>query len=161
MSPQDAAPRLVTAGRVGRAHGLEGSFRVIEPRHPLIAGTELTVAGRTHTVRSRRGSDDHPILALKGVSVREDAVALGGELLLVAEQALPLEEGEWLTDDLVGLEVTGLGPVRGVLDGPSCDVLELADGTLIPLIADAVIAIDLAAGTIEANLAFLGRDVDA
>ncbi|MEJ7714580.1 MAG: hypothetical protein WKF40_02270 [Thermoleophilaceae bacterium] len=51
-----------------------------------------------------------------------------------------------------------LGRVVGVLDGPSCDVLELSGGTLVPLIADAVRAVDLAARTVEVDRAFLGLE---
>jgi ribosomal 30S subunit maturation factor RimM len=43
-----------------------------------------------------------------------------------------------------------------VLDGPSCDVLELDDGTLVPLVADAIVSIDPAARRIEVRLEFLG-----
>ena len=50
-----------------------------------------------------------------------------------------LGEGEWLASDLIGCRVPELdGVVARVLDEPSCSVLELDDGTLIPLIADAV-----------------------
>ena len=77
--------RLVTAGRVGRAHGLDGSFRVNAPEHPLAPGTAVIVAGVAHTVRRRRGSHEQPIIALAAMTDREAAAALGGELLLVAE----------------------------------------------------------------------------
>ncbi len=150
--------RLVTAGRVGRAHGLDGSFRVNVPDHPLPEGTVVTVAGQTRTVRSRRGSDDKPIVALEGVTTREGAVALSGELLLMAESDWPLEEGEWLAADLIGCRVEGVGTVERVIASPSCDVLELSDGSLIPLIADAVTAVDTGARTLQVDRAFLGLE---
>ena len=150
--------RLVTAGRVGRAHGLDGSFRVNGPDHPLPTGTVVVVGGHTRTVRSRRGSDDQPILAVEGIISREAAAALSGELLLVAERDWPLEKGEWLASDLVGCRVEGVGTVERVIASPSCDVLELSDGSLIPLIADAVTAVDVPARTLKVNRAFLGLE---
>ena len=150
--------RLVTAGRVGRAHGLDGSFRVLTPDHPLAAGTEVTVAGTLRRVRRRRGSDDQPILTLEGVTSREAAVAIGGELLLIAERDWPLEAGEWLASDLVGCRIEGVGTVERIVASPSCDVLELSDGSLIPLIADAVTKVDLAARALEVNRSFLGLE---
>ena len=147
--------RLVTAGRVGRPHGLDGSFRILVPAHPLGVGTEVTVAGATHRVRVRRGSDDQPIVALDRVTTREAAAALGGELLLVADSLGP---GEWLASDLVGCRIEGVGTVERVIASPSCDVLELSDGSLIPLIADAVTAVDTGARTLEVNRAFLGLE---
>jgi ribosomal 30S subunit maturation factor RimM len=49
-----------------------------------------------------------------------------------------------------------MGTVARVVDSPSCSVLELDDGTLIPLIADAVREVDLDAGEIHVNREFLG-----
>lgn len=153
--------RLITAGRVGRAHGLDGSFRVLAPDNPLDPGTEVTVAGTVRAVRRRRGSAEQPIVTLDGVADREAAIALGGELLLVAECEWPLEAGEWLASDLIGCRIEGVGTVERVIASPSCDVLELSDGTLIPLIADAVTAVDLDARVLEVNRAFLGLEGSA
>ena len=49
-----------------------------------------------------------------------------------------------------------MGTVAQVIDGPSCSVLELEDGTLIPLVSDAVRSVDLEAGEIEVDRDFLG-----
>jgi ribosomal 30S subunit maturation factor RimM len=73
--------------------------------------------------------------------------------MLVEEE---LAEGEWLASDLVGLRVAGLGAVARVVDGPSCSVLELDDGTLVPFVSDAVERVDLDAGEIHVNEDFLG-----
>ena len=141
---------LVTAGRVGKPHGLDGSFYVDGPRHELPEGTTLTIAGAEHRVERRAGTDERPLIRLGGV---DDARPLRGELMLVEEE---LAEGEWLASDLVGLRVAGLGAVARVVDGPSCSVLELDDGTLVPFVSDAVERVDLDAGEIHVNEDFLG-----
>ena len=148
-------PRLVTAGRVGRPHGLDGSFWVEAPLHGLLPGTAVTVSGVEHVVERRGGTEERPLLRLRGVDDRDAAAALGGELLLVSE---PLAEGEWLAGDLEGCLVPGLGRVKRVVGAPSCDLLELEDGTLVPLISDAVTAIDLESRRIEVDRRFLGQD---
>jgi 16S rRNA processing protein RimM len=140
---------LVTAGRVGKPHGLDGSFYVDAPRHALPEGGTLTVAGRSHVIARRAGTDERPLIRLAGV---EDPGPLRGELLLVEDE---LAEDEWLASDLVGLTVPGMGTVSSVIDSPSCSLLELTDGTLIPFIADAVSAIDLEAREIRVNRDFL------
>lgn len=150
--------RLVTAGRVGRPHGLDGSFAVLEAQAELRAGTVVWVAGRELRVESRAGTDERPLLRLEGVADRARAVALGGELLLVSDSQAPLGAGEWLAADLVGCRIEGLGAVRRVLPAPSCDVLELEGGTLVPLIADAVRAVDLARRRISVDRRFLGLE---
>ncbi|MDQ4049252.1 MAG: ribosome maturation factor RimM [Actinomycetota bacterium] len=148
--------RLVTAGRVGRPHGLDGSVRVESPVHPLSVGTAVTVQGAERVVRRRAGTDDRPLIRLDGVGDRDAAAALRGELLLVRESEAPLGDKEWLAADLVGCLVPGVGRVSRVLEAPSCDLLELDDGTLVPLVGDAVTSVDVAAGRIDVDRRFLG-----
>ena len=140
----------MTAGRVGKPHGLDGSFYVEGPRHALPKGCSVLLDSQTYTVDRRAGTDDRPILHLTGIA---DPRPHRGEPLLVEDE---LVEGEWLASDLVGLSVPGMGTVARVVDSPSCSVLELDDGTLIPLIADAVREVDLVAGEIHVNREFLG-----
>jgi len=146
----------VAAGRVGRPHGLDGSFHVREAAHPLAEGTVVTVGGMERRVERRAGTDAAPVVRLEGIGDREAAASLTGELLEVVAAAVPLEEGEWLAADLVGCEVPGLGRVERVVSGPSCDVLELDDGSLVPLVGDAITSIDPDARRIEIDRHFLG-----
>ncbi len=141
---------------MGRPHGLDGSFHVREAKDPFAEGTLVTVGGAERKVQRRAGTDATPVVRLEGVTNREAAAALTGEPMAVAEPAAPLEEDEWLTADLVGCEVEGAGTVTGVISGPSCDVLELDDGTLVPLVGDAIKSIDTEARRIEIDRHFLG-----
>lgn len=151
-----SAGRLVTAGRVGRTHGLDGSFHVEDAQHPLAIGSVVTIGDVARQVVRRRGMDSRPLVRLEGVESRESARSLYGALVLVSEDELPLGAGEWLAAELVGCEVAGLGRVVRVVGGPSCDVLELDDGTLVPLVTDAVRSVDAVARRIEVDRAFLG-----
>jgi 16S rRNA processing protein RimM len=151
--------RRVPVGRVGRAHGRDGSFYVDNPSQPLPEGALVVVRDREHRIERRGGTDERPLIRLSSVDTREAAAALKGEALLVAEREAPLEEGEWLAEDLVGCEVPGIGRVLRVVSGPSCDLLEVGlDEVLIPFVSDAVKRVDPAARVIEADLAFLGID---
>jgi 16S rRNA processing protein RimM len=138
---------LVTAGRVGKPHGLDGSFYVEGAQHALPLDAEVFVHDRRHVVERRAGTDERPLIRLSGV---EDAGALRGELLLV-EAALA--DDEWLASDLIGSAVPGHGRVLRVIAGPSCSVLELDDGTLVPFVSDAVRSVG--DGVIEVNEEFL------
>lgn len=150
-----AAARPMTAGVVGRTHGLDGSFHVEHPDHPLDVGTAVRIDGRERTVERRAGTDRRPLVRVTGVDSREAAAALRGELLLVEST---LAEGEWLADDLVGCRVEGLGEVVRVVAAPSCDLLELEGGELVPLVSDAVLNVDLGNATIEIDRRFLRLD---
>ncbi|MEA2362495.1 MAG: rRNA processing protein RimM [Thermoleophilaceae bacterium] len=138
----------MTAGRVGRPHGLDGSFYVDGASHPLPVGTALTIADRPHQVERRAGTDERPLVRLAGL---EDPRPLRGELLLVDAE---LDEGEWLASELMACTIPGRGRVVRVLDWPSCSVLELEDGSLVPFISDAIRSVE--GGEIQLNEDFLG-----
>ncbi|HEX4805115.1 MAG TPA: ribosome maturation factor RimM [Conexibacter sp.] len=160
---------LLHAGRVGRAHGLDGSFHVTQPRPALLdAGRTLLVDGREQEIVRRAGTDARPILRLAGCVTRTDAEALRGmDLLVPAVQAPALEEDEWWPEQLEGCAVLDgereVGVVRRLLALPSCEVLEVArpgaagGELLVPLIRDAVRSVDVEAKRIDVDLAFLGE----
>ena len=146
-------------GRVGRPHGRDGSFYVDGVVGQIAEGAVLSVAGKDARVVRRAGTDARPLVRLEGVEDRDAAAALRGESLLVPEADSPLEEGEWLAADLVGLRIEGLGTVTRVVAGPSCDLLEVGDGgELVPFVSDAIERVDVEAGVIVVHRAFLGLD---
>lgn len=151
--------RLVPVGRVGKPHGRDGSFYVDEASHPLPAGLSVTIAGRDERIERRAGTDERPLVRLAGVSAREQLAELRREAILLPLAEAPLEPGEWLSEDLVGCEVPGIGAVRRVVSAPSCDVLEVGpDGVLVPFISDAVKKVDLEARRIDVDRDFLGLE---
>jgi len=157
------------AGRVGRPHGLDGSFHVVLPNAALLNAAErVTVAGHEREIVRRAGTASRPILRLDGCEDREAAQALRGEDLTVPRSvAPPLEEDEWWAEELVGCAVHDsgrhVGVVRNMLALPSCEVLEVTredgDGELlVPLVGDAVREVDIEARSIDIDLRFLGED---
>jgi 16S rRNA processing protein RimM len=161
------APEWLRAGRVGRPHGLDGSFHVLDPvAHLLEAVTAVRVAGQERGIARRAGYDARPIIRLDGAEDRAGAEALRGQELLVPRAvAPPLEEDEWWATDLEGCAVsdgaTPIGVVARVLGLPSCEVLEVeregGKTLLVPLIRDAVRWVDIDAHQIEVDLHFLGE----
>jgi 16S rRNA processing protein RimM len=156
------------AGRVGRPHGLDGSFHVVVPNASLLEAVEqVTVGGREREIVRRAGTASRPILRLDGCEDRDAAEALRGEELTVPRSvAPPLEEDEWWAEDLVGCVVHDggqhVGVVRNMLALPSCEVLEVTrdggDGDLlVPLVGDAVRDVDVEARSIDIDLQFLGE----
>jgi 16S rRNA processing protein RimM len=140
---------LVTAGRVGKPHGLDGSFYVDGAQYELAEGSEVVLAGATHRIVRRAGTDRRPLVRLEGF---DDPRRLRGEALLVEDE---LAEGEWLAADLIGCSVPGLGSVQRVIDAPSCSLLELEDGTLVPFVSEAIERVDTDAREIQVRPGFL------
>jgi 16S rRNA processing protein RimM len=153
---------LLSAGRVGRPHGLDGSFHVTRPRAALLAlGGSVHVGAAIREIVRRAGTTDRPILRLAGVDDRAGAEALRGEELLVARaDAPPLPDGEYWAEDLAGCAVVTpdgreLGHVQQLRALPSCEVLEVGE-LLVPMVADAVLEISLEQRRIVVDPAFLG-----
>jgi 16S rRNA processing protein RimM len=157
----------LAAGRVGRPHGLDGSFHVTRPRGALLAlGTAVRIGDGEAEIVRRAGTDERPILRLAGHEGRAAAEALRGLDLLVHRGAAPeLDEDEWYAEDLEGCRVVdgtaAVGRVVRLVALPSCEALEVArDGgadLLVPLVRDAVRSVDVAAGVVDVDLTFLGE----
>jgi 16S rRNA processing protein RimM len=145
------ASELVPIGRVGRPHGLDGSFFVEGPSDrpgAFAVGAVVFANGEPlKIVSSKHGSQQRPVIRL------ERRVDRGAELAVPRESLPPLGEDEYYSFQLVGLAVEEeggrvLGRVRDVLDYPANDVLELDTGLSLPLVEACVWKVDLESGRI-------------
>ncbi len=161
----DSAAEL-QAGRVGRAHGLDGSFYVTGALPRLLTlGAAVTVQGRSAEIVRRAGTDARPILRLHGVSDRAAAEALRGMALMVAATGAPrLGEDEWWAHELKDCEVFDgerlLGRVSRMIELPSCEAIEVDSPSgerplLVPLVKDAIRSVDTSARRIDVDGQFL------
>lgn len=158
----------IAAGRVGRPHGLDGSFHVTGAiGRLLVAGARVEVGGREREIERRGGTHERPVLRLQGVGDRDAARALRGlEIAVAASQAPALGEDEWWAHELIGCEVSDgerrVGTVTRLLELPSCEALEVsrdaAEPLLVPMVKDAVRSVDVRRRSIEIDLAFLGEE---
>lgn len=143
------------AGRVGRPHGLDGSFHVLRPGG-LTEGLTVVVRGRPHVIARLAGTAERPIVRLEGASSREDAEALRGADLLVPGV---LEDDEYWASDLVGCTVVDgareVGVVSRMVALPSCEALEVGEA-LIPMVRDAIRSIDVERRRIDVDMEFVG-----
>lgn len=163
-----AATEWLEAGRIGRPHGLDGSFYVTQPRPALLRhGLKVRVGDRDAEIVRRSGTDAKPIVRLAIAADREAIEALRGVAMTVPRAAAPpLGEDEWYAADLVGCAVVDatagvdVGFVRELMALPSCEALAVSrvDGPelLVPLVKDCVRSVDVAAARIDIDLAFLG-----
>jgi 16S rRNA processing protein RimM len=173
MAKQSDPPPELHAGRVGRAHGLDGSFYVTSPRPLLLVlGESVSVAGRSVEIVRRAGTEQRPIVRLDGVEDREGADALRGMALTVDPQHAPaLKEGEWWAHELEGCAVVDgewrVGTVKRMIELPSCEALEVRRETIgshppgellvVPMVKDAIRRMAVAERRIEVDMGFLGE----
>ena len=136
---------LVPVGRVGRPHGLDGSFVVEgasdDPERFAVGALLMAGEEPAAVVASKRAGSR--------VIVRLDRPVERGTVLAVPRNELPpVEDGGYYVFELVGLEVEEqggrlLGVVRDVAPGVANDVLELDTGHALPLVSQCVLEVDL------------------
>jgi 16S rRNA processing protein RimM len=145
-----SAPDLVSVGRVGRPHGLDGSFFVESPSEAaerFAVGATLYVAGEQARVVASKRARGRPVIRL------DRRVDRGAELTVPAAELPPPEQDSYYVFQLVGLEVVEeggrpLGRVREVAPGIANDVLELDSGLALPMHEACIREVDTASGTI-------------
>jgi 16S rRNA processing protein RimM len=143
-------PARVVVGRVGRPHGLDGSFVVedaSEDPQRFAPGATLLAGDERVRVENAKRAGNRLVIRL------DRAVARGTALEVPASDLPQPEDDTYYVFQLVGLEVVeeggrGLGHVRDVVPYAANDVLELDSGVLLPLVEDCVRKVDLDAGRI-------------
>lgn len=174
-NPGETGHPTISAGRVGRPHGLDGSFYVTGARpRLLVPGAIVCLEGSEREILRRAGTDERPIVRLDGIDDRTSAESLRGrELGVDRERAPSLEEGEWWAADLEGCEVIDgvrrIGVVRALIELPSCEALEVErvaapdpaedvatrGPLLVPMVRDAIRSIDLRTRRIDVDMSFI------
>jgi 16S rRNA processing protein RimM len=153
-------PATVRVGRVGRSHGLDGSFVVedaSEDRARFEVGATLLVGGEPARVVASKQARGRPVIRL------DRRVDRGAALEVARSDLPPPEPDAFYVFQLVGLEVVeeggrALGRVTDVAPGVANDVLELDAGLALPLVEDCVREVDLAAGRILVAAGFAPPD---
>jgi 16S rRNA processing protein RimM len=145
-----AKPEAVVVGRVGKSHGLDGSFVVegaSETRELFAVGATLLAGAEPATIVSSKQARGRPVIRL------DRRVERGTALAVPREALAPTAADEYYVFQLVGLEVSetggrALGTVTDVAPGVANDVLELDSGLLLPMVEECVLSIDLETRTL-------------
>jgi len=153
-----SSPETVVVGRVGKPHGLDGSFVVehaSETRELFARGAKLLVGGAEVTVLGSKQARGRPVIRL---DIRP---ARGSELRVRRDALAETAEDEFYVFQLVGLTVeeedgAALGTVTDVLPGVANDVLELDSGLALPMVEECVVSVDLENGRIVVAAGFSG-----
>jgi 16S rRNA processing protein RimM len=157
--PTEPGDELVSIGRVGRPHGVDGAFVVdsaSEEEGRFEVGAEVVVDGVPAEVAVSR------LVGGRRRAIKLDRPVERGAELSIRRNALPkLPDDSFYVADLVGLAVFDendgrVGAVRDVLPGPANDVLELDNGLLLPLVEDCIREVDLPGRRILLNPGFIG-----
>ena len=138
-------------GRVGRAHGIDGSFVVERPSEDP---ARFEVGARVYVERESARIEASKRAGGRRLVIRLDRPVPRGSVIEVPVDELPLpEEGAYYVFQLIGLAVededgNALGEVVDVTPGTANDVLELDSGLMLPLVAECVRSVDVEGGHI-------------
>ena len=136
ISAETAPNGLVVLGRLGKAHGLKGEIRFFPfgcTQETFERVRPLRTNRKEIPVQSVRGSGPFWILQIQGVSTREAAAALTGQLVCTTPEDLPaLPEMEFYEADLMEASVqtdTGepLGSIQEIVPQPENDIFVVRD----------------------------------
>jgi len=146
---------MLLAGEIGKPHGLGGEVYVVRISDDLRRfepGARLVHAdGRELVVESSRAHRDRLLVKFQGSDDRTAAAGLRGALLVPAEDARTLEEGEYWPHELTGCTVVlgdgaVVGKVRSIEPSPAHDLIRVetrAGDRLVPIVKEIVKAVDV------------------
>ncbi len=145
---------LLQAGKIVNTHALRGDLRI----YPYCDGPEffcnvkkLYIDGESYTITSAKVHKGQALIHLKGIDHISDAEPLIGKIVYLKKSEVPLEEGQYFIDDIIGLSVENIdtgavyGKVTDVITTGANDVFEVTGDKilLVPKINEVVINIDL------------------
>lgn len=152
----------VALGRVGKAHGITGAFRVwpyaddlerfADLKEITITRGSKSVAAKIQSVRLAPG---HVVMQTDVIHTPEEVqIWLGGDIEVDASERVQLPEGRFFHDEIIGLKVETVdgrrvGMVVEILDGPANDIYVCLDGEreyMIPAVETFIKSIDIKAG---------------
>lgn len=136
----------ILLGRITGAHGIRGEVKLksfaASPADIGKYGPLRTASGRDIVITRMKPAKDEFIAALKGVTDRDQALALKGAELFIPRENLPAaKRGEAYLHDLLGREVVSdgkcLGRIVGFHNFGAGDLMEMDPGggetLLVPL----------------------------
>lgn len=151
---------MIRVGQVTGAYGLEGAVKVTpltDFQDRFDPGASLMLDGCAHAVEWSREGQPGLVVKLEGIDNRTMADLFRGRYLEIRDDEMrSLEAGRFYHRQVVGLAaVTSsgvkLGVIEEILERPANDVWVSRDGSiehLIPATQDAIVSVDLSAGTV-------------
>ncbi|HUU45939.1 MAG TPA: ribosome maturation factor RimM [Acidobacteriota bacterium] len=130
----------IALGRIGKAHGIQGAFRVWpyadnRERFTLLRSITLTRGEKTLVteVTSVHIAGRHIIIQTDAITTPDDVRPwLGGDLEIDASERIPPEPGRYYYDDVIGLRVETtagetVGTITEIIDAPANDIYVCRD----------------------------------
>lgn len=152
----------VALGKVGKAHGIDGAFRVWPYADDLERFADLeqvtitrgakSVSAKVQTVHLAPG---YAVIQTDVIHTPEEVqIWLGGDIEIESSERVTLPEGQFFHDQIIGLNVEtvdgrNVGTIVQIIDSPANDIYVCHDGEneyMIPAVGVFVKSIDIKSG---------------
>lgn len=148
---------LIEVGKISRSFGLDGAFKIIsslDDDSQFDNFTKLIVFGSSEYRNIERlwFKKNNIYIKLEGIDSIDEVEKLVGFSVYVDEDEFDssLNENQFLIDSLIGSDVfidnNKIGTVKDVINGPSQDILVVANGeeeAMVPFVKDIVKNVDV------------------
>lgn len=154
----------IEIGGIARAHGIRGEVVVVthDPDSTILHNVDAVfVRDRRYVIKAARGTHRGWLVALEGLTTRNDAELLKGAAISVHRDEVPLDEGQVILDDMVGCTVmlqdgSSWGQISEIDVGFQDRLIivqttpgsDMAIERMLPLVDQFIVNVDLAAGII-------------
>lgn len=127
---------FLEGGRICNAHGVRGLLKAESwCDSPKVLATQKRVFfaekdGNMKECKITRGSvlGSFALLGIEGIETREDAIALKNKVIFLKREDIPVPEGSYLIQDLIGLPVIDVD--SGRIYGEVLDITEVPRGQM-------------------------------
>jgi len=154
---------LLDGGRIVNTHGIRGEVKIVpwcDSAAFLAQYRTFYIAGEPLEAESARVHKETLLVKFKGVNDVNDAMRLKNKVVQIDKNEVPLPEGTYFIDDLVGLTVldadTGaeVGRIAEILTLPANDVYVVRGEReyMIPAVPAFVVSKDVPGGTVTVKM---------
>jgi 16S rRNA processing protein RimM len=153
--------KFIKIGKIVNTHGIKGELRILSDfRHKdkvFKKGMKVYVGKKKQEfiINSYRFHKIFDMVTFVGFNNINDIEYLKGDFIFINEEDLKLNDGEILSEKLIGFKaIIGnkeIGKVTEILDTPANEVIRINESILVPYVKDFINNIDMDNKTIYIN----------
>ncbi len=143
--------KFIRVGKIVNTHGIKGELRLLSDfkykNRVFVKNMKIYIGKKKneYIINSYRFHKIFDMITLKGYTNINDVEFLKGEYVFINESDLKLEEGEFLSENLIGYTMyignREVGKISEVINTPANEVIKAGD-ILVPYVKDFINKID-------------------
>ena len=143
--------KFIRVGKIVNTHGIKGELRLLSDfkykNRVFVKNMKIYIGKKKneYIINSYRFHKIFDMITLKGYTNINDVEFLKGEYVFINESDLKLEEGEFLSQNLIGYTMyignKEVGKISEVINTPANEVIKAGD-ILVPYVKDFINKID-------------------